>query len=144
MGSCTMMLVLLQVFFLFASAAASASGPPISPPTTQTGDGLNPRNVKEWLDDPKNMAILWGLAKQSLLVLPPPKNLDELEYFLITINKVVSQKVALLKLLINGGHPEVARRLQRIGPNPDPGVLMRLLNANSAPHLHQLLKREGY
>merc|ERR1719219_1725575 len=140
-----MMLVLLQVFFLFASAAASASGPPIRPPTTQPGvDGLNPSTLKEWLDDPKNMATLWGLAKQTLIALPPPKNLDELEYFLITINKVVSQKVALLKLLINGGHPDIARRLQSIGPNPDPGVLMRLLNANSAPHLHQLLKREGY
>merc|ERR1719219_468417 len=138
-----MMLVLLQVFFLFASAAASASGPPITPPT-QTGDGLTPRNVKEWLDDPKNMKLLWALGKETLMALPPPKNLDELEYFLITISKVVSQKVALLKFLINGGHPDIARRLQSIGPNPDPGVLKRLLNANSAPHLHQLLKREGY
>merc|ERR1719219_163220 len=130
-----MMLVLLQVFFLFISASFSSTQKP--PPVTSPG--LTPRNVKEWLDDPKNMKLLWALGKETLMALPPPKNLDELEYFLITINKVVSQKLALLKLLANGGHPEVARKLEALGPNPHPGVLKRLLNANSAPHLNQLL-----
>merc|ERR1719219_2735999 len=125
------MLVLLQVFFLFASAAASASGPPITPPTQPGVDGLNPSTLKEWLDDPKNMATLWGLAKQTLIALPPPKNLDELEYFLTTINKVVSQKLALIKALAAGDHPEVSKKLEALGPNPHPGVLKRLLNANS-------------
>ena len=134
-----MMLVLLQVFILFISASLSSAqvGPPVRPP--QSGPPvkppvkLNPSNLKKWLDDPNNMKILWGLAKQSLLVLPPPKNLDELEYFLTTINQVVSQKLALIKNLAAGDHPEVSKKLEALGPNPHPGRVQHSDQSGALP-----------
>merc|ERR1719219_2123558 len=108
------MLVLLQVFFLFISSSLSSTPHPNS---------FTPGNVKEWLDNPHNMAMLWNLGKQILMGLPPPKNLGELESILTIAGQVLGQKLALLKALAGGDHPELSKKLEALGPNPHPGVL---------------------
>merc|ERR550519_718389 len=137
-----MLVMLLQVFLLFISSSLSSTPVPdyIATVSGAPHAPRNPTNLKDWLDNPKNMNMLWSLAKMALDNLPPPRNLEELENFLTTMGQIVSQKLALLKSLSAGQNPEVAKKLEALGPNPDKGVIMRLLNANSASHLDALLK----
>ena len=82
---------------------------------------LTPTELKQWLDNPTNMKMLWSMAKRTVNDLPAPRNLEELEYFLTSMGRIVSQKVALLKSLAAGEHPDVAANLQALGHNPDKG-----------------------
>merc|ERR1719278_355534 len=157
------MLVLLQVFVLFISSSfcstgfahtpagdgiAHVSGQTVGPVTRGpvshvSGQPPVPADLKEWLNHPKNMAKMWAVTKMSINAIPAPKSLQELEYLLMTMGSIVSQKLALLKALAGGKPPNLQNKLESLGHNPDRGLLYKLLNANSAPHLHQLMKEEG-
>merc|ERR1711936_1170576 len=153
--------LLLQVFLLFISASLSSpqpqggppikppghGGPPIKPPghggppIKPPGHGgppikpptgtLTPTELKQWLDNPTNMNMLWSMAKRTVNSLPPPRNLEELEYFLTSIGQIARTKLTLLKGLTEGDPPRPI----------DKGFLMGLLHANSVARIQQLFPK---
>ena len=65
----------------------------------------SPANLKQWLDNPTNMKMLWAMAKRTINDLPAPRNLEELEYFLTSIGQIASFKLTFVKGLTEGEHP---------------------------------------
>merc|ERR1719192_934167 len=126
-----MILTLFQVFFLLFSTSSAGMAP-----------GGN--KLAMWLNTPENMGTLYSQGAQIINQLPPPRDIAELEKMIMRIGDEIEQKIELLKALAGGKHPAIARRLDKLGMSPDKGVLMRLMSAKSAPHLHMLLKKEGY
>ena len=69
------------------------------------------------------MAKMWAVTKMSINAIPAPKSLQELEYLLMTMGSIVSQKLALLKALAGGKHPNLQNKLESLGHNPDRGTV---------------------